>query len=754
MLMRGLLLIFLTFSFLFPQPSMLMAAETLYAVRQSHDRSINDSRSPPVKTVKIGALAKRGKEQILQKWGPTADYLTASIPGRSFEIVPLDFTEIHEAVKEGRIDFVLANPAFYVELAKRHGVSRIATLINRNMPGQQTTTFGGVIFCRADRNDIRQLGNLKGRSFMAAEPRSFGGWIMAWLELKKIDIDPFTSFSSLQYGLTHDAVVYAVRDGKVDAGTVRSDTLERMAEAGNIKLEDFRILNRQPENSFPFMLSTDLYPEWPMAALRTTDNKLARQVASSLMAMEATHPAAIAGKCAGWTVPLNYQPVHDCLLELRISPYEDFGKFTMFDVLVHYWRQITLMALGIILIILTSLYILRLNRILQQKKEEVDDLNRNLETKVKERTHDLSKSEKKFRHFFENSKDMVYFCETGGEITDINPSGLQMLGYETQPENFNLLGFFKDTETMQQYLDGLHEHGFVSEFELQLEIQDGSTRHMLLTANAILDKDGQMIGCEGIAKDLTKIKTMTDRLISQEKMASVGQIVAGVAHEINTPLSVILGYSQLMMDDFAEDSEVYENLTVIERQTKACRKIVADLLKFSRQTETAQQELSINVIIEEVLAITEHNLNISHIHVIRKCLPDLPMVIGDTEKLRQVFINFINNSHHAMEKGGNIYIITSHDTQSHEVLATIQDTGFGISDEIKSKIFDPFFTTKAVGKGTGLGLSVSYGIIRDHGGTITVESPVHDLETGEKMQGTAFHIRLPVAAVETKAIIE
>ncbi len=387
--MHGLLLILLIFSFLSPQASMLMAAETLHAVEQSHERSINDRRSPPVKTVKIGVLAKRGKEQIRQKWGPTADYLTASIPDRSFEIVPLGFTEIHEAVREGRIDFVLANPAFYVELEKRHGVSRIATLINRNMPGRQTTTFGGVIFCRADRSDIRQLVDLKSRSFMAVEPRSFGGWIMAWREFKRIDIDPFTSFSSLQYGLTHDAVVYAVRDGKVDAGTVRSDTLERMAEAGSIRLDDFRILNRQPANSFPFMLSTDLYPEWPMAATHTTNNKLARQVASSLMAMEATHPAAIACKCAGWTVPLNYQPVHDCLLELRISPYEDFGKFTLLDVLVRYWRQITLMVLGIILIILTSLYILRLNRVLQQKKDEVDDLNRNLETKVLQRTEKI-----------------------------------------------------------------------------------------------------------------------------------------------------------------------------------------------------------------------------------------------------------------------------------------------------------------------------------------------------------------------------
>ncbi len=394
------------------------------------------------------------------------------------------------------------------------------------------------------------------------------------------------------------------------------------------------------------------------------------------------------------------------------------------------------------------------NAKLEDYATKLKKINIDLEVMVEERTRDLSTSEKKFRHFFENSKDMVYFCGPGGEISDINPSGLRMLGYETMPQDFNLLTFFTDSKRMEQYLKIMREQGFVSEFDLQLKTKDGSTRYMLLTANAILDKDGNMIGCEGIAKDLTRIQNMTTRLISQEKMATVGQMAAGVAHEINTPLGVILGYSQLMMDDFAEDSEIYDNLRVIERQTKACRKIVADLLKFSRQSESAKKEIYINEIIEEVLAVTEHNLNISHIQVIRKFTPDLPTLIGDTEKLRQVLINFLNNAHHAMEKGGKIYIITSYDSKSNEILATVEDTGSGIDDAIKSKIFDPFFTTKPVGQGTGLGLSVSYGIIRDHGGSISVESPVHDPKTGETSQGTAFHVRLPATPVEKIVVNE
>lgn len=337
-------------------------------------------------TVKIGVLAKRGPEYTLQKWSQTADYLTASVHGFQFEIIPLGFQEIHTAVKEEKIDFVLANSAFYVELEKLYGVSRIATLINQNMPGQQTTTFGGVIFSRTDRKDIKELADLQGQDFMAVDPRSFGGWHMAWREFKRKGIDPLEDFSSVQYGSTHDAVVYAVLNGDVDGGTVRTDTLERMAGEGKIKLELLHVLQQQKVEQFPFMTSTDLYPEWPIAAINTTPTKLSRIVASALMAMDSGHPAAIASKSAGWTIPLNYQPVHDCLLELRIGPYKDYGKFTLADVLRRYWRQVTFLALAVMAVLAVTFYIFYLNRSLHQKKAEVDELNRTLEAKVTQRT--------------------------------------------------------------------------------------------------------------------------------------------------------------------------------------------------------------------------------------------------------------------------------------------------------------------------------------------------------------------------------
>lgn len=344
----------------------------------------------PPREVKIGILAKRGSAVDVGIWSATADYLSATLDGYRFDVVPLDFTQIHAAVAEHRIDFVLANPAFYVELEKLYGVSRIATLINQNLPGQQTTTFGGVIFARADRQDLREIDDLRGRTFMAVEPRSFGGWIMSWRELYRLGIDPLRFFSALEFGNTHDAVVYAVKKGTVDAGTVRTDTLERMAAAGSIRLDEFRILNEQHIAGFPFRLSTQLYPEWPMAAAKGTPIDLARSVAAALLAMEIDDPAARASNSAGWTAPLNYQPVHDCLLDLRIGPYVDFGQFTLADVLRRYWRQLALLLFAVMAAALTSVYILRLNHNLRQKKREVDDLNKTLEARVVQRTEQIN----------------------------------------------------------------------------------------------------------------------------------------------------------------------------------------------------------------------------------------------------------------------------------------------------------------------------------------------------------------------------
>jgi len=290
---------------------------------------------------RIGVLAKRGTTHCLAKWTPTAHYLTDWIDDASFIIIPLGFDEILPAVEGQKVDFLLANPVIYMESSVRFGVEQLATLNNlRN--GKPYPVFGGVIFRRADRDGIRGLDDLKGKHFIAVDRNSFGGWDVAWRLLKNHGIDPFRDFSELSFGGTHDAVVYAVRDGEADAGTTRTDTLERMAQERKIRLDDFRVIHpaakeiRIAYGDFPLLLSTRLYPEWPFSRLEHTPPSLAKEVSQALFSIKPDTPAAITGHYYDWSIPLNYQPVRECLMELRIPPYQHHNELTIIDIITRY----------------------------------------------------------------------------------------------------------------------------------------------------------------------------------------------------------------------------------------------------------------------------------------------------------------------------------------------------------------------------------------------------------------------------------
>ena len=342
--------------------------------------------------VKIGVLAKRGVDQCLERWGPTAEYLSEKIEGHSFFIVPLGFDRTMEAVEKGEVDFVLANPAYYVEIERKFGANRIATLKNR-ICEQAQVVFGGVIFRRKDRADIRSFSDLKGKRFMAADEHSLGGWSCAWRELKENDFDPYEDFSGLSFAGGHDEVVRAVRDGVADAGCVRTEILELMAAAGEVRLEDFFVFQRTPPEEFadfPFLLSTRLYPEWPMARLRATSCELAEKVAVALLQMPPDSKAAAVGKCAGWTIPMNYQPVHECLRYLKIGPYRELRKITLEDVVKNYGHWIAFAAQAFLGLMAFAVVVSRMNVHLEESRKKLAD-----EVEQRRKTDDALKEAKK-----------------------------------------------------------------------------------------------------------------------------------------------------------------------------------------------------------------------------------------------------------------------------------------------------------------------------------------------------------------------
>jgi phosphate/phosphite/phosphonate ABC transporter binding protein len=269
--------------------------------------------------VKLGVLANRGAPECMKQWGATAAYLTTKI-GDKVTIVPLKFEAVEPAIAGGQVDLVLANSAFYVELEKTQGVKAVLTMANLQ-DGKAMTQFGGVILVKAS-SPIKALADLKGKKFMVTERSSFGGGQMAWRLLLENGIDPDKDCAEVMIGKKQDNVVLSVINGAADAGTVRSDVLESMAAAGTIKMADVRVLN-QAKDSFPYLHSTQLYPEWPLAATAKADPAMVQKVVASLLALKPVDEAAKAAGINGWVAPLDYGPVSDCLKTIKYGAFAD-----------------------------------------------------------------------------------------------------------------------------------------------------------------------------------------------------------------------------------------------------------------------------------------------------------------------------------------------------------------------------------------------------------------------------------------------
>jgi signal transduction histidine kinase len=231
------------------------------------------------------------------------------------------------------------------------------------------------------------------------------------------------------------------------------------------------------------------------------------------------------------------------------------------------------------------------------------------------------------------------------------------------------------------------------------------------------------------------LKSAQLALVQSEKMAAVGTLSAGLAHEVKNPLSAVLGYAQLSKRKLSQPDVVLKHLDTIESETRRCNEIISNLMQFSRQEKGEFTDVTVNEVVKKSVGIVDHQLGLNDVHVNLQLAPDIPEIIGNPNQLQQVLMNLAINAQQAMAPdGGTVDIVTYCDDD--KVYISVSDTGPGISEEVAKKIFEPFYTTKAAGEGTGLGLSVTYGIIQDHKGDIRVERA----DSG----GARFVIELPL----------
>jgi PAS domain S-box-containing protein len=362
-------------------------------------------------------------------------------------------------------------------------------------------------------------------------------------------------------------------------------------------------------------------------------------------------------------------------------------------------------------------------------------LNQNLEALIEERTAALKLSEARYRSIFEASKDMIVTVDRDGHIRDLNPAGYEMLGLPrgAVPRERRFADFISDPRKWSELNEEIRRQGFSTSTELDLHDTDGGKSRVLLSGGTT---GGDTI--HFLVKDIEQQRQIREQMVQADKLASIGELSAGIAHEINNPLGIILGYTQLMLRQEKEDGQRREDLRTVEKHVRHCKSIVEDLLSFARTSQPKKELIDVRTVIDDVLHLIRQHAKPERIQLHSDYDRRIGPLLLDEKKIKQVLINLIMNAVHAIVGDGRITVRTGSDSGKGMATISIADTGCGIDPHNLARIFDPFFTTKPTGQGTGLGLSVSYGIVKNHGGDITVQSLPG--------RGSTFTVHLPIPA--------
>ncbi|HYL82693.1 MAG TPA: PAS domain S-box protein [Candidatus Angelobacter sp.] len=346
------------------------------------------------------------------------------------------------------------------------------------------------------------------------------------------------------------------------------------------------------------------------------------------------------------------------------------------------------------------------------------------------------------RRLVDNFPDLILVLDTASHYTFVSPRCLEVLGY-TEAEGHQMeFGGRTHPEDLPAalavYQDILSGKQDFASLELRVRHKQGGWRRILFNFSPLADERGNIEGVVLSGRDVTDIKRLEEQLIQAEKLAAMGQMLAGVAHELNNPLTAVLGVTELLRERAPLDESFRRQLELTHRQARRAARIVQNLLEFSRPASPQKKPLDLNNLVERTLQLHEHSLRRNNIEVEFRPQSALPSVIGDANQLIQVFLNLVTNAEQAIREvrdSGRIQIRLT--LSGGRLGVTVQDDGIGIRPEALPRIFDPFYTTKRPGGGTGLGLSICMSIVREHGGVIQAEA----LPAG----GSAFTVFLPAA---------
>jgi two-component system NtrC family sensor kinase len=363
----------------------------------------------------------------------------------------------------------------------------------------------------------------------------------------------------------------------------------------------------------------------------------------------------------------------------------------------------------------------------------------------------VSRQEEYMNSLLESSGDAIILIDNENRVQVWNRGAEMIFGYTAKEmigQTFHCLipPELNAEEELNRIRQEVEEKGHVRHTLAKRITKDGRRITIDLSRTLVREKNGDIAGSIAIITDITEKMEVDQRIYNTEKLASIGILAAGVAHEINNPLAIILGFTDLLLEKTDKNSPAYEDLKMIEFNANHAKKVVDDMLGFARVSEGREDNVDVPSSIETVVGICKNTLMTQKIDLSLHIADHLPRIRGDTREFQQVIFNLINNAVAAMMPEGGSLTLSAREEDGW-VHVSVTDTGVGIPDKIKRQIFDPFFTTKKAGEGTGLGLSLCYGIVKKYGGKITFTS-VSAEDHPDHPSGTTFTVTMPVYDAE------
>jgi PAS domain S-box-containing protein len=707
---------------------------------------------------RFGVLAFRPVPETMRRWQPVIDYLNDAGLKHRFELVPLTYPQLEEAVRAKRVDIVLTQPAHYIVLSYREGLySPLATLMEHD-GDKALAGFGGTILTLAERRDIRELADLRGKVIAFSSKVSLGGYQAQAFELAKIGIELPRDAGLVETGMPHDKVLDAVLAGTADAGFVRTGVFEAMARERKIDPSKFAVLKAASAPDYPFALSTRLYPEWALAAMPWADEDLSRQVAAAVLALPHGGKVARAAGIAGFTIPGNYRSVDDLMRALRIPPFDQTANITLLDVYRKY-RDHLLWGAAVALAGLLAMVIalVRANRSLRRERNYIDEIAKQ-----------LAVSEDRFRSLFESSPDPAWIIDRH-RFVECNQAAIEMLGYpdkasilDTHPSELSP-EFQPDGEASrtkaERMMDMAQQQG-IHRFEWVHTRADRSTFFAEVTLSPITLDDHKVIYClwrditerkaaeraieEGNAlrrqKDLEleqyrlfledMVAKRTEELVQAKVAAETAnraksRFLANMSHEIRTPMNAIIGLTHLMQrSDLTTEQST--RLRKIDGAASHLLSVINDILDISKieagKLELEQTDFHLSSVLDGVRSLMAEQARFKGLALTVDATAVPEWLRGDPFRLRQALLNYTGNALKFTRHGSIALRAIPVEDDGHllTVRFEVRDTGVGVAPEKLSKLFGAFeqadpSTTRNFG-GTGLGLAITRHLAEVMGG--------------------------------------